>query len=56
MFNKKLVSFINDMCANMYFALVNNTEKSSIFSENSEYTFLFQIKRYVFKFHFTRFF
>lgn len=36
-FNKKLVSFINDMCMKMFFALVNNAEKSTIFSENSKY-------------------
>lgn len=36
LFNKKLVSFINDMCMKMFFALVNNTEKT-IFSKNSKY-------------------
>ncbi|XP_027837521.2 probable E3 ubiquitin-protein ligase HERC1 [Aphis gossypii] len=34
--NKKLVSFINDMCMKMFFAIVNNnTEKSATFSESS---------------------
>jgi len=38
MFNKKLVSFINDICMKMFFAIVNNnTEKSVTLSENSEY-------------------
>ncbi|VVC31643.1 Hypothetical protein CINCED_3A017272 [Cinara cedri] len=36
MFNKKLVSFINEMCINMYFSLVNRNEKSTIVSENRD--------------------
>lgn len=47
-FNKKLVSFINDICMKMFFAIVNNnTEKSPKFSENGEYL----IRNYQFKIH-----
>lgn len=42
-FNKKLVSFINDMCMKMFFTLVNNAEKSSLFSENSKYSYLREV-------------
>jgi len=48
-FNKKLFSFINDMCMKMFFAIVNNnTEKSAQFSESSEYL---SIKRKLFIFN-----
>lgn len=40
MLNKKLVSFINDMCMKMFFTLVNTADKSTMFSENSEYLYL----------------
>ncbi|XP_025408544.1 probable E3 ubiquitin-protein ligase HERC1 isoform X2 [Sipha flava] len=35
LFNKNLVSFINEMCMKMFFALVNNLEKSIMFSESN---------------------
>jgi len=38
--NKKLVSFIYDMCMKMFFVLVKNAEKSALFSGNSEYLYL----------------
>lgn len=39
-FNKKLISFINEMCMKMFFAIVNSTEKSDLFSENSKNLYL----------------
>lgn len=43
MFNKKLISFINDICMKMFFAIVNNnTEKSAAFSESSEYLSIYE--------------
>lgn len=38
--NKKLISFINDMCMKMFFTLVNNVEKSAIFFEKSKCLYL----------------
>lgn len=45
--NKKLVFFINDMCMKMFFSLVNNAEKSTVFSGNSKYLYLREMNLFI---------